>query len=40
MMDESFLTGMTVVVDKRDRSCVRETRNDSGGDMIIFSRSK
>ena len=40
VMDESFLTGMTVDVDTWDRSCVREARNDSGGEMIAVSRLK
>ena len=40
VIEENFLTGMTVGVDRRDSSCVREARKDSGGEMIAFSRLK
>ena len=31
---------MTVVVDRQDRSWVREVKNEAGGDMMAFSRLK
>ena len=40
MMEEILRAGMTVDVDRRDRMLVRESKNESGGDIMAFSRLK
>ena len=40
MMEEILHVSMTVDVDRRDRTLVRESKNESGGDIMALLRLK
>ena len=40
VMEDIFRAGMTVDVDRRDRTLVRESKNESGGETMAHSRLK
>ena len=39
-LEETLRAGMTINVDRRDRTLVRESKNESRGDIMAFSRLK